>query len=281
MDYLNPLAGLTVTPDPGYVLKGSVGDKKIFINVCSSSHISGPIDENGKIRVPMSIGPIMPDLDSNQKICSVVDVVVGIQSLINSLQAPELVEFIVSSVVAKHGEELGGTVTGVKFINRKYKGEVRTQRIKANTLIKEEDKVEDIMSYLGIIPAFTIELLSRDGNTLDVLTLDEYKSTELLLESALRRQLGTEEMKDPSVTTIREQYHSCKITIPLVPDPTKVHLEIADERLVVRMKRLGSCDPFSIWFPVQMDPKTVTATYSDRSMDLCIQVFVQKETYAQ
>lgn len=272
MDYLNPYAGIMVTPDPGYVLKGMVGSQKIFLNICSSPHVPGPAydDHPNSVRIPMSIGPLTVDVDGKKQICSVIDVIVGMESLAASLQNDGVMKFIVESVESKYKEELQGDIDNVRVIKKKYKGDTtRSQRLRAKNTAIQETSSEDFGESDMFIPTFTM-WLEGDIGKLDVLTSKEYQSTQSLLKDALQRQISGGNT-DVALDT---RYTSCLVSFPNVFQPEGIHLDVSDERLCVRVERMEMQQPISIWFPKMMDPESATATYTSEKRELCVRIAV-------
>ncbi len=288
MDYLNPEGGVIVTPDPGYVLKGIIDSsetdkRKIFINVCSSPDIASPTEAfsenqpgNG-IRIPMSIGPIIVDTDSKNNVCSVVDVIMGLESLAASLQDPALIEFIASSVSSKYSNDLKADIKNIRFIKRKYRGDsVRSQRLRAKNIAIHESASTVLHAASHFIPPFTIFLVPRNQEgcpPLDVLSLREYLSTDMLLKEALQRQLSGRKGK-PSDIDFRREYESCIVRLFNVFQPNNIRLEVSEERVVFWISRAGISEPTSIWFPTPMLPETASAIYNSEKREVIVTVAV-------
>lgn len=121
----------------------------------------------------------------------------------------------------------------------------------------------------AVMPAFSVFLRSHnpDESPLDVLGLPEFKNSEELLKMALQKQI-----KKPSEAVRR--YKNCCVTFPGVCLPSQLSLQISDERLHVAMKRLGSREPFSVWFPVQVDPETAQVEWDKEKMEVSVTVGV-------
>ena len=101
-----------IIPQPGFVVKGVHGNsQKLFVNVCFSPDI-GPAEESsdGRVRVPMSIGDLVDDLDKKLNPCKTVDIIVNEASVVRASDDTEFkksfVEFLLTGVETKHKVKL-------------------------------------------------------------------------------------------------------------------------------------------------------------------------------
>jgi PIH1 N-terminal domain/PIH1 CS-like domain len=139
--------GVDMFPDPGIVLKVKimqseqdqqcVAGRKLFINMCMSDMIVEPsienIDDQERLRVPLSCGAIRLDHDKEGKECHVVDVVVnpGVLERIrkDADYRSTICEFAVQNIELKFKLTIA---RGFKFPKMRYKGGQRplVQRVR-------------------------------------------------------------------------------------------------------------------------------------------------------
>lgn len=267
---IDPEGGVVVTPVSGFVIKGSNGSEKVFVNLCYSLWVNPPSfdAERGGVRIPMSIGPVIGDLDKKGAACKVIDIVVSEETVRKAMTETEFKKYLMEIVIA--GIEMKWDIKPDKLRGLKmgYKGiAVREQRIKVDRskLIQEVDHIEKPKEP----PRFTFDFINKESGTrFNAFGLPEYMSTESMMRRKLQKEMGTaciDEKFDSSYFTCME------IVIPNILDIQGTRMQVSNERLVVTTTGLTG-STFNIWFPVKLDASSVSATYSAEKSNLTVQL---------
>jgi hypothetical protein len=170
--------GEDIKPKPGFVIKAHDDTgRKIFINVCGDQKIPAPGDwKEGKVpeqvkaaledlaaqeeqgggepsanealRFPLSCGDLLNDFDKKNEPCSVVDVILNEEVMIQSMGLRKLKVFVVELAMAWVGQKHKLVLDQkYKLPHLKYKGKdgPKSQRIRIDPkcLISEIDEPED------------------------------------------------------------------------------------------------------------------------------------------
>lgn len=235
--------GTLITPTPGLVVKGlSEEGKKIFINICFSSFLRNPHPTaDGRMRVPMSIGELVPDVDKKGNPCLVIDVVVSEETVkvatVDLHSKAELVHLITEGIQSKHNL----SVSSLRPLKLGYKGSsVRPQRIR----LEKSDMVRDVSEIVisnpcnPVLPVFEFILRNNvTGEELNVLKLPQYESTARILQKNMLSITGRSE-KDITCSVGLSGFDCMCIQINSVRNPALVRMQVSCERLVIRNRDL-------------------------------------------
>lgn len=143
--------GITVRPDPGFVVKtrDAASGMKVFINVVSSEHVEKPhmksfteLDGEEGCRVPLSVGTPVEDFDKKQEPCVTYDLVANPEVVEECLKTPafreSVVQLCLAAVCQKYKVELDPQY---KLPKIKYKGgTVQLQRIRK----KRDSQIQEV-----------------------------------------------------------------------------------------------------------------------------------------
>jgi len=133
--------GITVRPDPGFVVKTREVSSvmKVFLNIVSNKHVEEPhmknfaeLEGEEGCRVPLSVGTPVEDFDKKQEPCVTYDLVANPTVVAECENLPSfrdsVVQLCLSAVAQKYKVELD---TRYKLPKIKYKGtSVQLQRIR-------------------------------------------------------------------------------------------------------------------------------------------------------
>jgi len=133
--------GITVRPDPGFVVKTREvsSGMKVFLNIVSNEHVEEPhmknfaeLEGEEGCRVPLSVGTPVEDFDKKQEPCVTYDLVANPTVVAECENLPSfrdsVVQLCLSAVAQKYKIELD---TRYKLPKMKYKGtSVQLQRIR-------------------------------------------------------------------------------------------------------------------------------------------------------
>jgi hypothetical protein len=272
-----------IIPQPGFVVKGVHGNShKIFVNVCFSPDI-GPAEESsdGRVRVPMSIGDLVDDLDMKLNPCKTVDIIVNEASVVRASDDTEFkksfVEFLLAGVETKHKVKL----ERIRAMKIGYKGDsVKSQRIR---LDKPNFVTEIPLSGCDLVgepPEFSYEMVNEStGERFNVFELPQYKCPKLVLQANLQRFLGVSRSQslENGVQAKRHRtvdflrFQKAKIVIE---KGAGIKLKISSRRVLVLSSRLSVSPAFSIWFPVRMDVDSAIAEYCKQTGQIKVSISV-------
>lgn len=133
--------GITVRPDPGFVVKtrDQQSGTKVFLNIVSNEHVEAPhmkefveLEGESGCRVPLSVGAAIEDFDKKNEPCVTYDVVANptvVEECLGNAQFKDtVVQLVVSAVAQKYKVELDPRY---KLPKVKYKGgAVQVQRLR-------------------------------------------------------------------------------------------------------------------------------------------------------
>mmetsp|Transcript_87045 Transcript_87045/g.246769 ORF Transcript_87045/g.246769 Transcript_87045/m.246769 type:complete len:429 (-) Transcript_87045:99-1385(-) len=142
--------GVTVRPDPGFVVKTKdmASGMKIFINIVSNENVEKPhmksfteMDGEEGCRVPLSVGTAVEDFDKKSEPCVTYDIVANPDIVQECAQTPafreQVVQLCLASLAQKYKIELDPRY---KLPKMKYKGsQVQLQRIRKKGASKIEE----------------------------------------------------------------------------------------------------------------------------------------------
>ncbi|EIE23612.1 hypothetical protein COCSUDRAFT_41800 [Coccomyxa subellipsoidea C-169] len=195
----NKQAGITITPEPGFVIK-SVDEKgkKVFINVCGSPSVLAPggwkngqmseevrtaleraeLEDPGEtLRFPLSMGEMRLDQDHKGQACHVLDIVFNIDVLKQAETFRKLKIFLVELAMGwasqKHSVALD---PNWKLPKMRYKGDkVQSQRLR----LDRKPLVTDLGDVLDE-PSFPLVADKKQGSTpsASTATLDPAKQEQ-------------------------------------------------------------------------------------------------------
>lgn len=275
-----------ITPSSGFVVKGfTETGLKCFVNVCFSVEIgAAQKSDDGRVRVPMSIGDIADDLDKKLQPCKCIDVVVNESCIVRAGEDADFkksfVEFILSGVESKHKIKLGS----IRALKLGYKGvAVKQQRVRVDraSFITE---VESACELPVDPPEFSFEMVNEiTGDRLNVLQLPQYTSPKTLLRENLQEFLlgGDAVQRGLSLKRNAGAKHRVK-TIDfkvfrkaeiVIAEAEGMKLKVSSRRVLVLSNRLSVSPSFSIWFPVRMDVDSAQAEFCSPSLK--VSLFVQ------
>ena len=291
---IDPEGGVMVVPKEGFVMKGfdQADGGKVFVNVCYSEWISPPHQhEESGIRVPMSIGSKISDLDKKGNPCCVIDIVVSEDTVRRSVTEPDFkVQF---AELALRGIEMKWNLKlkQLREVRMPYKGVIRPQRIRVDKslLIEEvpsataDDHTEDGKTR---IPKFTFDFVSTtSGDRRSAFDLPQYRSTETVLRRALEADMnGTPTRGDNSIDYLK--FSLVEIGIPNVINVDSVRLQVSNQRLAVTTTGLlrrsfNVCPTFisfvticQIWFPVELNAESAKPQFDENTNELIISLSV-------
>ncbi|CEP02050.1 unnamed protein product (mitochondrion) [Plasmodiophora brassicae] len=154
--------GVDVDPEPGFAVKTALADapdKKVFVNVCSSECIAAPsqegVDDDVRLRVPISCGPARASADKAGRPCVVYDCVINPDTVASCLHGSSPADtvryrdFIVNLCLDKLEQkyDLVLSRTHVRFPKAAYLGgrpvRQRIRRAPAQPKIEELSEPED------------------------------------------------------------------------------------------------------------------------------------------
>ena len=280
-----------ITPSSGFVVKGfTENGLKCFVNVCFSFEI-GPAQksDDGRVRVPMSIGDMADDLDKKLQPCKCVDVIVNEGCIVRAGEDAEFkksfVEFILSGVESKHKIKLGN----MRALKLGYKGvAVKQQRVRVDraSFITE---IESACDMPVDPPEFSFEMVNEiTGDRVNVLQLPQYMSPktvlrenlqEFLLGDTIRSVLSLEKKAEAKHRVKTIDFKVFRKAEIMISEAEGMKLKVSSRRLLVLSNRLSLSPSFSIWFPVRMDADSAKAELcciiSENAPSLKVSIFVQ------
>eukprot|EP00929_Paragymnodinium_shiwhaense_P000855 TRINITY_DN10105_c0_g1_i1.p1 TRINITY_DN10105_c0_g1~~TRINITY_DN10105_c0_g1_i1.p1 ORF type:complete len:428 (-),score=101.60 TRINITY_DN10105_c0_g1_i1:418-1701(-) len=145
--------GITVRPDPGFVIKTRdvASGMKIFLNIVSNEHIESPhmksfeeIEGEQGCRVPLSIGTPVEDFDKKNEPCVTYDLVANPEIVKECKETPNfrdtICQLCLAAITQKYKIELDQKY---KLPKMTYKGEhVQVQRIRK----QKQSQIQEVAS---------------------------------------------------------------------------------------------------------------------------------------
>lgn len=149
------VAGLHITPRPGFVIKtkNAATEDKVFINICiheelAEPHLKKRLDNNGEevegMNIPLSVGPPRAEKDKAGADCSVVDVIVNPKVIddCNDDNTGQFRDFVCHLGIQATEQKYSMTLDKrYKLPKLKYHGTVQEQMIKD---LKKMPKIEEV-----------------------------------------------------------------------------------------------------------------------------------------
>ncbi len=227
--------GSVVIPSPGFVLKGlSEGDKKVFVNVCYSNMVWSPHEDSaGRIRIPLSLGPMESDRDKKGNDCTVIDIIVSEETAKRSSAEIDLKREFTNLVVTAIELKYGIKITQIRPLKLGYKGSViRSQKIR---LEKQDIVQEEHDLVVTDLPDINFSFVLRnkaEGTVNDVLKLPHFRSTEDIIRENLANRRESTRMVDLDSFTCAE------ITLFDIINPYSIKLMVSRERVVCTARSL-------------------------------------------
>jgi hypothetical protein len=131
-----PGGGEVIFPAPGFCFKvrsTELGETKVFVNVCSSDKVDRPEEKSrGEWRIPLSLGAVRNDVDTQNKACQVIDIVYHPEAIKKGESDAHFKRFIIDLsmdyVEQKHGIKLKRNT--FKILKVPSKGEPQWQTIR-------------------------------------------------------------------------------------------------------------------------------------------------------
>jgi hypothetical protein len=151
LNQVDPEGGITVRPDPGFVVKTREvsSGMKVFLNIVSNEHVEAPhmksfaeLEGEEGCRVPLSVGTPVEDFDKKQEPCVTYDLVANPTVVAECETVTQfrdsVVQLCLSAVAQKYKIELD---TRYKLPKMKYKGtSVQLQRLRKS----KESQIQEL-----------------------------------------------------------------------------------------------------------------------------------------
>ena len=228
-----------VTPCPGFVIKGTTSPaSKLFLNVCFSNLVREPHEDvAGRLRIPMALGPVELDYDKKGAPCTVIDIIVSEdtakRATADTIFKSEFTDILLSAINVKYSIQ----VSDVRPLKMGYKGAVvRPQKIRLerNDTIREEIETNPDTYDLK----FSFHLMDEsNGNTVDVLELPLYKSTDEIIRENLANEFAPSKLSSTSTVDL-SRFTRAELKIFEVGNPWTMSLRVSNERLQVSSSSL-------------------------------------------
>ncbi|XP_040592110.1 PIH1 domain-containing protein 1 isoform X1 [Mesocricetus auratus] len=259
-----------IQPQPGFCVKTSSAEGKVFINICHSPSIPPPVDvteeellqmleeDQAGFRIPMSLGEPHAELDAKGQGCTAYDVAVNSNFYLRMQNSDFLRELVVTiareGLEDKYGLQLNPEWRMLK--NRPFLGSISQQNIRS----RQRPRIQELGSLQGAErPHLNLWLEAPD------LLLAEVDLPKLLV-------LRTDATATHAVTLWSAplpKARACGLTLPHHQDgPQGLTLEIGESCLVMggpqQLYHLNAS------IPLRINPEASRAAFHHRRKQLMV-----------